>query len=82
MIGLPSNPITAHTSYMTPHSASRLALIGTLLLTVLVAVDFLNTVEGVLRDAVPAVALLRSLIYLFASISVTVFFWVFNKSEL
>lgn len=66
---------------MTLKNVSFLALIGTLLLTVLVAVDFLNRIDGVLRDIVPAIALLRSLIYLFASITVNLFFWVFNRSE-
>jgi hypothetical protein len=66
---------------MTLKNASFLALVGTLLLTILAAVDFLNTIEGVLRDIVPAIALLRSLIYLFVSIAVTVFFWVFNRSQ-
>jgi hypothetical protein len=37
-------------------------------------------VTGVLRDVVPAMALLRSLIYVLASLSVTVFFYVFQKS--
>jgi hypothetical protein len=67
---------------MTLKNVSFLALIGMLLLFILVAVDFLNTVEGVLRGIVPAVAMLRSLIYLFASSTVTVFFWVFNRSTL
>ena len=66
---------------MTLKNAALVALIGTLLLTILAAVDFLNTIEGVLRDIVPAIALLRSLIYLFASITVSVFFWVFNRSQ-
>ena len=66
---------------MTLKNSALVALIGTLLLTILAAVDFLNTIEGVLRDIVPAIALLRSLIYLFASITVSVFFWVFNRSQ-
>jgi hypothetical protein len=66
---------------MTLKNVSFLALIGMLFLSILVAVDFLNTVEGVLRNIVPTVALLRSLIYLFVTITVTVFFWVFNRSQ-
>ena len=62
-------------------SAALLALIGTLLLTILLAADFINTVLGVLRDVIPAMALLRSLVYLFASLSVTVFFYVFNRAQ-
>ena len=66
---------------MTLKGASVLALVGTLLLTVLTAVDFINIVTGYLRDIVPAVALLRSLIYLFGCICVTVFFFVFARAE-
>ena len=62
-------------------NAALLALIGTLLLTVLLAAEFINTVLGVLRDVIPAMALLRSLVYLVASLSVTVFFYVFNREE-
>ena len=66
---------------MTLKSVSFLALIGTLLLTVLVAVNFFNTIVGVLHDIVPAMALLPCLVYFFASITVTAFFWVFNRSQ-
>jgi hypothetical protein len=66
---------------MSLKNAAFLALIGTLLLTVLLASDYLNTLLGVLRDVVPAMALLRSLVYLFASLTVTVFFYVFHKAQ-
>jgi hypothetical protein len=66
---------------MTLKTAASLALIGSLLLTILLAADFINTVVGVLRDVIPAMALLRSLLYLFASLSVTVFFYVFNRAQ-
>ncbi len=66
---------------MTLKNAAFLALIGTLLLTVLLAADFVNTVLGVLRDVVPAMALLRSLVYLLASLSVTVYFYVFGRAQ-
>ena len=58
-----------------------LALIGTLLLTILVVADFIKTVSGVLNEVVPAMALLRSLVYLLASLSVTVFFFVFHRAQ-
>ena len=64
---------------MTLKTAAFLALVGTTLLLVLVAADFITTLSGVLRDIVPAMVLLRSLIYLLASLSVTVFFYVFHK---
>jgi hypothetical protein len=66
---------------MTLKSAAFLALIGTLLLTVLLAMDFITAVSGVLGDVVPAVALLRSLIYLFASVGALVFFYVFHRAQ-
>ena len=66
---------------MTLKTAALWAFVGMILLTVLVAADFIKTVTGVLNDIVPAVALLRSLIYLLASLTVTLFFWVFQKSH-
>jgi hypothetical protein len=66
---------------MTLKSAAFLALIGTLLLTILLAMDFITTVSGVLSDVVPVMALLRSLIYLFASFSALVFFYVFSRAQ-
>jgi len=66
---------------MTLKNVSFLALIGTLVLTILVAVDFVHTVLGVVRDMIPAMALLRSLVYLFASLSVTAFFYVFHRAQ-
>ena len=71
----------AHTAAMSLKNAAFLALIGTLLLTVLLALDFVKTVSGVLSDVVPVVALLRSLVYLLASLSVTVFFYVFHRAQ-
>ncbi len=66
---------------MTLRNAALLALIGMLLLTVLLAVDFVNTVLGVARDLIPAMALLRSLVYLLAGLGVTVYFYVFGKAQ-
>jgi hypothetical protein len=66
---------------MTLKNVAFLAFFGTLLLTIVVAFDFVHTALGVLRDIVPPVAVLRSLIYLFASVSVTVFFYVFYKHQ-
>jgi hypothetical protein len=66
---------------MTLKNAAFLALIGTLLLTILLAVDFIKTVSGILSGVVPTVSLLRALVYLLASLSVTVFFYVFNRAQ-
>ena len=66
---------------MSLKNAALLALIGMILLTILLAADFFNTVLGVVRDVVPAIALLRSLIYVLVSLSATVFFYVFHKTQ-
>ncbi len=62
-------------------NAALLAFVGTLLLTVVVTVDFIRAISGVLGGFVPTMALLRSLVYLFASVSVTMFFWVFGRGQ-
>ena len=66
---------------MTPKSASFLAFIGTALVTILVAVNFFDTVVGVLRGIVPAMAIVPCVVYLFAGIALTAFLWVFNRSQ-
>jgi hypothetical protein len=66
---------------MTVKNAAFLALIGTFLLTILLALDFIKTVSGVLHDLVPPMALVRSLDYLLASLSVTLFFYVFHTAQ-
>jgi len=65
---------------MTIKNAALLALTGMVLLTVLMSADFIITVSGVLHGIIPAMTLLMSLIHLFASIAVTVFFWVFHRT--
>jgi hypothetical protein len=72
---------TGHTATMSVKTAAFLALVGMVVLTVLVAADFINTALAVSRGLIPAMAFLRSLIYLFASITVTVFFFVFFKKS-
>ncbi len=66
---------------MTLKNAALLALVGMILLTIIVAIDFIDTIIGVMRDVIPAIALLRSLVYVFASLSVTFFFYVFYKAK-
>jgi hypothetical protein len=70
-----------HTPTMSLKTAALLALIGMMLLTVLMAADFIKTVTGIMRDVVPAMALLRSVVYVVASLTVTVFFYVFYKKQ-
>ena len=70
-----------HTPTMSLKNAALLALIGTILLTVLVLAHFITTILGVIRDLIPAMALLTSLVHLFASFSVLVFFYVFYRKQ-
>jgi hypothetical protein len=64
---------------MTVKGASFLALIGMLLLTILMTWTFIRTVMAILDGLLPALAFVRALIYLFASLAVTVFFFVFHR---
>ncbi len=66
---------------MSVKNAALVALAGMLLLTLLLVVDFVFTVSNVLGGLVPAVTLLRALVYAIASLCVTVFFFVFYKAQ-
>jgi len=66
---------------MTLKAGALLALVGMTVLTILLAADFINTVSGIMRDVVPAMALWRSLIYVFASLTLTMFFYVIYKKQ-
>jgi hypothetical protein len=58
-------------------TAAFLALIGMLLLTVLDAVLFLRDFSGLMNATIAAMAVLESAIRLFASLTVTIFLFVF-----
>ena len=62
-------------------SAAFLALIALSLLSVLLLADLITNVLGVLRDFIPVMALLKSLVYTFASVSLAVFLYVFHKTQ-
>jgi hypothetical protein len=66
---------------MTLKNAAMLALVGTLLLTILLAIDFILSTLNVMRGLIPVTAFLTSLIYAFAALTVTVFFYVFHKAQ-
>jgi hypothetical protein len=66
---------------MTLKNAAVIALAGMLLLTVVWVVDLIFNISNVLGGLVPAVALFRSLIYAFAGLCVTIFFFVFYKAQ-
>jgi hypothetical protein len=61
--------------------ASFLAFVGMLLLTILVIADLVRNISGVLRDIVPMLRLVRSVVYMFASLTATVFFFVFYERQ-
>ena len=79
--GLANDAATMHTPLMSLKSAALLALIGVLLLSVLAVAHFVTTVTGVLRDVIPAMALLTSIIHVFACLSVLVFLYVFYQKQ-
>jgi hypothetical protein len=72
---------SVHTPTMTLKNAALLALVGTILMTVLLVWNFVFTFLNVLRDLVPAVALFSSFIYAFGCFSVMVFFFVFHRAQ-
>ena len=66
---------------MSLKNAAFLALVGMVLVTVLVLAAFIRDLSAVLNGLVPAMRVLSSLIYLLASLGVTVFFYVFYKKQ-
>lgn len=66
---------------MTLKTAALLALIGMSLLTAVLLAHFIIDAAGWIRDVVPAIRLLTSLIYVLAGLSVTVFFLVFQREQ-
>ncbi|HXM41905.1 MAG TPA: hypothetical protein VN924_11670 [Bryobacteraceae bacterium] len=66
---------------MSLKSAALFALIGMIVLTVFVAMDFVNTVVAVSGGLVPAMKLLTSFVHLLASIGLTVFLYVFHRTQ-
>jgi hypothetical protein len=71
----------AHTSIMALKNAALFALIGTLLLTILLVAGLILDVLNITRGLIPATKVLSSLIYAFAAVAVTVFFYVFHKTQ-
>jgi hypothetical protein len=62
-------------------NASLLALIGTTLITALLAWTLFFDVLNVLRDLLPVVKLFASIIYAFGTFTVALFFYVFHRSQ-
>jgi hypothetical protein len=66
---------------MTLKNAAFVALIGTILLTILLAVSCVVSVAGFLHGVVSAASMLAALIRVFATLSLAVFFYVFHKAQ-
>jgi hypothetical protein len=66
---------------MSLKNAALLALIGTLLLTILLIAGLITDVLNVLRGLIPVTTMLSSLIRSFAALAVTVFFYVFHNRQ-
>jgi hypothetical protein len=66
---------------MTLKNAALLALIGTILMTALLVWAFVFNILNTMRGVVPAVTMFSSFIYAFGCFSVTVFFYVFHRSQ-
>jgi hypothetical protein len=66
---------------MTMKSAASLALIGAVLVAIVLVVGFVLDVLNVIRGLVPALRLVTSFIYAFASVGAVVFLWVFRNGQ-
>lgn len=66
---------------MSLKSAAVFAFIGMLVLTAFLAADFIATILNVSRGLVPAIKLLTSFVYLLAAVGLTVFLYVFQRTQ-
>src|SRR5580698_1197514 len=73
--------VAGRRSGMTLRQATLLALIATILLTALLAWDLISNILNVVHGLVPAVIVVSSFIYTFASFGVAVFLYVFRRTQ-
>jgi hypothetical protein len=66
---------------MSLKNAAFLALIGTVLTTILLLYDLISAILNVMNGLVPAMTIFPLLIYSFASLTAAVFFFVFHKQS-
>lgn len=66
---------------MSLKKAALLSLIGTVLMTVLLAWVFVSNVLNAMRGLAPGVRLFSSFIYAFGCFSVAAFFYVFHRRQ-
>jgi hypothetical protein len=62
-------------------NAAFLALIGTILTTLLLVYNLVSAILNVTQGLVPAMSIFPLLIYAFASLTLAVFFFVFHKQS-
>jgi hypothetical protein len=66
---------------MTLKNAALLALVGMLLVTILVVLGFLSDLLHASEGLIPMTKVLSSLLYSFAALTVTLFFYVFHRTQ-
>ena len=66
---------------MTMKSAASLALLGAILLMILLVVGFVLDLLNAVRGLIPALKLVTSFIYAFASVGAVFFLWVFRNGQ-
>jgi hypothetical protein len=66
---------------MSLKNAAFLALIGTILTTLLLVYNLVSAILNVTQGLVPAMSIFPLLIYSFASLTVAIFFFVFHKQS-
>jgi predicted neutral ceramidase superfamily lipid hydrolase len=71
----------SHTRLMTLKSAAFLAFVSTLLLSALLLWRLVMDILNIMSGLVPAVTLVSSLLYVFASLTTTIFFYVFQSNH-
>jgi hypothetical protein len=78
---LDNNADNHHTQTMSLKNAALLAMIGTVVLTILLILNLVNDFLAFMRGLIPAMVLLSSLLYAFAALSVAVFFYIFHRAQ-
>jgi hypothetical protein len=76
-----ANSVSVHTPTMTLKTAALMALIGTILATLLLGWTFVFNFVNVLRGLAPPLMLFPWFVYAFACFSVAVFFYVFHRAQ-
>ena len=64
---------------MSLKNAAVLAFVGTLLAAAILVWNLIFDVLGVLRGLIPAVRLISIMVYAFAAVTITLFFYVLQK---